>query len=306
VADLAAHLGGHHRDFAETLALVRRAEALGYRAVYVDGDVSVVPSRGDAAVLDGWTATVAYLARSERIEIGGIRLPHHWNAARLAQAVATADCAAPGRLRLLTSIGAQPADRRFGLPFPPAGERIALLDEWLGALRRLLSGEVVTLHGRWVRLDGALVRPVPDRRAIEVGGARPELLRVIARRADRWDLNLPPIEETIRAATARFETLCAEEGRDPADVGRSLWLFSRPGRDPGDPSLREEFRRWNPWFRHLDDAAISRAVLAGPVGECRARVELVRSELAIDLPVLDLAGLPRNAAEEALEALVGA
>src|SRR5512134_160846 len=122
--DLAAHLGGHHRDFAETLALVRCAESLGYRAVYVDGDVSVVASRGDAPVLHGWTATVAYLAATERIEIGSIRLVHHWNPAQLAQAVATAECIAPGRLRLLASIGGQAADRRFGLAVPPVGERI--------------------------------------------------------------------------------------------------------------------------------------------------------------------------------------
>ena len=114
--DLAVHLGGYHRSFDEALALVLRAEALGYRAAYVDGDVSVVPSRGDAPVLEGWTATVAYLARTERIEIGSIRLVHHWNAARLAQAVATVESIAPGRLRLLASIGGQPADRRFGFP----------------------------------------------------------------------------------------------------------------------------------------------------------------------------------------------
>jgi alkanesulfonate monooxygenase SsuD/methylene tetrahydromethanopterin reductase-like flavin-dependent oxidoreductase (luciferase family) len=99
---------------------VRRAEALGYRCAFVDGDVSMLPSRGEGDVLDGWTVTAALLAATERIEIGSIRLVHHWNAAKLAQAVATAERIAPGRLRLQISIGAQPADARFGLPFPPA------------------------------------------------------------------------------------------------------------------------------------------------------------------------------------------
>jgi hypothetical protein len=124
VPDLAVHLGGYHRSFDEALALVLRAEALGYRAAYVDGDVSVVPSRGDAPVLEGWTATVAILARTARIEVGSIRIARQWNAARLAQAVATAEVIAPGRLRFV-SIGAQPTDCCFGFLMPPPGERIA-------------------------------------------------------------------------------------------------------------------------------------------------------------------------------------
>lgn len=287
---------------------MRCAEALGYRAVYVDGDVSVVPSRGDAPVLDGWTATVGYLARTERIEIGSIRLVHHWNPARLAQAIATVEQIAPGRLRVLASIGAQATDRRFGLAFPPVAERIAWLDESLDALRRLLAGEVVTLRGRHFALDRALVRPIPrsGRMPIEVAGAGPRLLRVIARRADRWDLNVVPIARRVLEARARLAEACAAVGRDPGAIGRSMWVFVRPGADPEDPALRDEQRRWNPWFRTIPDAELSEAIVAGPAGICRARIAAIRDDLGIDLPVLDLSGLGREAAEAALELLAGA
>lgn len=306
--DLAAHLGGHHRDFDETLALVRRAEALGYRAVYVDGDVSMLPSRGDAPVFDGWTATVACLARTTRIEIGSIRLVHHWNAARLALAIATAEQIAPGRLRVLTSIGAQPTDRRFGLSFPPVAERIAWLGETLGAVRRLLAGEVVTQHGNHVVLEQASVRPVPrgGHIPIEVAGAGPRLLRVVAQYADRWDLNVAPIPARVAEANARLAAACAEIGRDPAEIGRSMWVFVRPGADPADPALRAEQRRWNPWFRSLTDAELEAAVIAGPAELCRDRIAALRDASGIDLPVLDLSGLGQAAAEAALEVLADA
>lgn len=286
---------------------MRRAEALGYRAVYVDGDVSVVPSRGDAAVLDGWTATVAYLARTERVEIGSVRLLHHWNVARLAQSVATAECVAPGRLRLLTAIGAQPADRRFGLPQRPVAERIAWLDEWLGALRGLLAGEVVTLRGRHVELEEALVRPTPrgGRMPIEVAAAGARMLDVVARRADRWDLNLPPVKRIVAEADAQLRRACEAIGRDPASLGRSMWVFVRPG-DGDEAGVRAAFRRWHPWFRSLPDAALAEAVVAGPVGGCRTRVAEIRAELGVDLPVLDLAGLAHDAAARALAAMAGA
>lgn len=274
----------------------------------MDGDVSVVPSRGDAPVLDGWTATVAHLARTERIEIGSIRLLHQWNVARLAQAVSTIESIAPGRLRLLVSIGAQPSDRRFGYAMPPARVRVEWLDEWAGALRRLLAGEEVTLAGRHVELDRARVRPIPreGRMPIEIGGARPALLGVIARRADRWDLNLPPIPARVDDAVRTLEAAAREAGRDPAAIGRSMWILVRPGEDPRGPAVRDAFRRWHPWFRDLPDAQIPDAVIAGPVGPCRERIAGLRSRLGLDLPVLDVAGLDLAAATEALEALAGA
>jgi alkanesulfonate monooxygenase SsuD/methylene tetrahydromethanopterin reductase-like flavin-dependent oxidoreductase (luciferase family) len=308
VPDLAVHLGGHHRSFGEVLALVERAEALGYRTAYVDGDVTVVPSRGDDPVLDGWTATVALLARTSRIEIGSIRLVHQWNAARLAQAVATAECVAPGRLRFLASIGGQPSDRRFGFALPPASERIAWLDEWLAALRRLWAGERVTVDGRYVTLDDAFVRPLPrgGSMPIEVGGAGARLLEVVARHADRWDLNIPPVARLVRDATSQLASACQAVGRDPTSIGRSMWLFARPGRSPGDASLAVEFRRWHSWFRSLPDADVGEAILTGPTSACRARIAAIRGDLGIDLPVLDLAGLSNREAERALIDLAGA
>lgn len=308
VADLAVHLGGHDRGFGEVLALVQRAETLGYRAAYVDGDVSIVPSRGDGPVLDGWTATVALLARTARIEIGSIRLVHHWNAARLAQAVSTAECVAPGRLRFLASIGGQPADRRFGFALPPASERIVWLDEWLSALRRLWAGERVTISGRFVTLDDALVRPLPrgGQMPIEVGGAGARLLDVVARHADRWDLNVPPVARLVREAADRLAVACEAIGRDRASIGRSMWVLARPDRSVDDASLVSEFRRWHPWFRSLPDREVAEAILAGPVPGCRDRIASIRNDLGIDLPVLDLAGLSHPEAERALEALASA
>jgi alkanesulfonate monooxygenase SsuD/methylene tetrahydromethanopterin reductase-like flavin-dependent oxidoreductase (luciferase family) len=202
---LGAAFGWHSLAFEELLALVRRAEALGYAAAYVDGDVSVIESRGDGDVLDGWTTTIALLAKTERIQIGSIRLPHHWNAARLAQAAASAERIFPGRLRFLCSIGAQRADARFGLPLRPLPERIAWLDETLGAVRALWRGEDVTLAGRYVQLERARVRPVPPpgHIPIEVGARRPPLLELVARHADRWDVNLPPIRKRVEEASGR-------------------------------------------------------------------------------------------------------
>jgi len=306
--DLGVALVWHQFAWEDLLALVRRADALGYRAVWVDGDVSMLPSRGEHDVLDGWTVTVALLAATERIEIGSIRLVHHWNAAKLAQAVATAERIAPGRLRCLLSIGGHPLDASFGLPFPPPAERIVWLEEMLVALRRLWAGETVTSAGRYVRLDGARVRPVPrgGRMPLEVAGRGPRLLAALAAHADRWDVNLPPVASRVHDASQYLAAACRARGRDPAAIGRSMWIFTRPGADPGAAPVHAGFRRWNPWFSGISDAELREAIVAGPVPKCRARIAAIRRELGIDLPVLDLSGLDRAAAERVMTELAGA
>ena len=50
-------LGWHCLAWPDLLDCVLRAEAHGFEVVYVDGDVSQIPSRGDADVLDGMTLT---------------------------------------------------------------------------------------------------------------------------------------------------------------------------------------------------------------------------------------------------------
>ncbi len=306
--DLAVAFVWHGFVWEDLLALVRRADALGYRAAWVDGDVSILPSRGERDVLDGWTVTTALLAATERIEIGSIRLVHHWNAAKLAQAVATAERIAPDRLRCLLSIGGHRLDTAFGLAFPPPAERIAWLEETVVALRRLWAGETVTSTGRHVRLDGARVRPLPrgGRMPIEVAGRGPRMLAAVAAHADRWDVNLPPVATRVHDAAQQLAAACHERGRDAAEIGRSLWIFTRAGVDPGDPAVHAAFRRWNPWFGWIPDRELPEAILAGSIPECRARLAAIRRELAIDLPVLDLSGLDRDAAERVMTELAGA
>ncbi|MDJ0789215.1 MAG: LLM class flavin-dependent oxidoreductase [Myxococcota bacterium] len=298
-------IGWHGLDFETLLERVRQAEALGFEAVYVDGDVSQLASRGDGDVLDGWTVTTALLARTERIQIGSIRLVHHWNAARLAQAVSTLERIVPGRLRLLMSIGGQPADRRFGLHLPSAADRVAWLEEMLDAACALWRGEEVSRDGRFVTLDRARVRPVPPpgRPRIEIAGRGPGLLRLAARHAADWDINLPPLDDRVARATERLEAACQSEGRDPASLERSMWIFARPHGEPGSADSIADYRRFNPWFADVADEQIHDAMLTGPAASCRVRLAEIADRLRLDLPVVDLSGLDGDATRRALDAL---
>jgi alkanesulfonate monooxygenase SsuD/methylene tetrahydromethanopterin reductase-like flavin-dependent oxidoreductase (luciferase family) len=300
---LAIALAWHSLTYRELLDLVRHAESAGFEAAFVDGDVSQIPGRGEA--LDGWTVTAALLASTERIQIGSIRLVHHWNAARLAQAAATLERIAPGRFRFLISIGGQPADHRFGLPFPSARERIAWLDETLCAVRRLWEGEEVTARGRHVRLSGARIRPRPSagRLPIGIAAAGSRMLELVATHADVWDINLPPIPSRIGAAEKILAAACRRKGRDPGEILRSMWIFTRPHQDPSDAGLRDAFRRFNPWFRTLPDDQLGEAIVAGSPDACRRRISEIAESFRLDLPIADLSGLSHDATRRAIDAL---
>jgi alkanesulfonate monooxygenase SsuD/methylene tetrahydromethanopterin reductase-like flavin-dependent oxidoreductase (luciferase family) len=301
---LGVALGWHRLPFEALLELTRQAETLGYDVVFVDGDVSVIPSLGDADVLDGHTVTTELLARTEHIEVTSLRLVHYWNAARLAQSLATLWRLHPGRVRLFVSIGGQPGDRAFGLGRSGPGERIRWLDETLEVVRALWRGERVVRRGEFVELEGARVRPAPGSAIpIHVAGRGRRLLGVVARHADAWDVNVAAVAGQVAASVRALEEACREEGRDPGEISRSQWIFIRPGEDPQDPSVHAEFERLNPWFGTLTPAERGEAIIAGSPGECRDRIRSFARKMGLDLPVVDLSGLDAPRAASALEAL---
>jgi alkanesulfonate monooxygenase SsuD/methylene tetrahydromethanopterin reductase-like flavin-dependent oxidoreductase (luciferase family) len=303
-APLAVAFTWHQLAFEDLARLVQRAEALGYAAAYVDGDVSQLASLGERDVLDGWTVVTALAQRTQRIQLASIRLVHHWNAARLAQSFATLERIAPRRQRAFLAIGAHPADRAFGLPFPPIADRIAWLDEVLTALRALWSGAAVTQRGRFVTLENARVRPRLDPPPpIELAAAGRRMLELVVEHAQAWNVNVPPLAERVAEATRKLEAACVARSRNPREIARVLQIFARPGLAGSDPQLLRAFRRFHPWFADVRDADVPRAVLCGGSAAARAQLARMRRELALDLPVVDLTGLEPEPAEEALAAL---
>ena len=87
-------------------------------------------------------------------------------------------------------------------------------------------------------------RPHPP---IVVGGEKPKMLRVIARHADEW--NVPSHGDVAAWAktSADLDEACAEIGRDPAEIRRSVQLFVRPA-DEGhlDAAAGDCFPSWKP------------------------------------------------------------
>lgn len=87
----------------------------------------------------------------------------------------------------------------------------------------MFFGRSATVDGHLERVNGAMNVPPPLRSGgppIMRGGGERRLLKPIARHADAW--NAFGDVETIRHKIAVLDGHCADEGRDPATIQRTV------------------------------------------------------------------------------------
>jgi alkanesulfonate monooxygenase SsuD/methylene tetrahydromethanopterin reductase-like flavin-dependent oxidoreductase (luciferase family) len=108
------------------------------------------------------------------------------------------------------------------------------LDEACTIVRRLWTeSEPFDFDGLERTLTGAFASPKPVQRPhppITVAGRTDATLRVVARHADVWNVPGGDLDDCIERS-ARLDHLCAEIGRDPATITRSVILpvsYDRP------------------------------------------------------------------------------
>jgi 5,10-methylenetetrahydromethanopterin reductase len=135
----------------------------------------------------GWAGSIASaafaLAATERLRVGiGIAPVALRNPALLAMELAMLERSAPGRLVAGVGHGVPEWMARVGAATP---RKLARLEETIVAVRGLLAGTPVTLHGREVTVDGVqLVHPPASVPPIVTGVVQPKSLELSGRVAD--------------------------------------------------------------------------------------------------------------------------
>jgi F420-dependent oxidoreductase-like protein len=236
---------GHHLRFGVCTdqnmpwpTLVQRwqlYEDLGFDSVW-DCDHYVQPSRPHGPYFEGWTLLAGLAAVTSRIRIGVLVSCNTFrHPALLAKEAVTVDHISNGRLEL--GIGAgwyEPEHAMYGIEFPPTGELIGRFEEAVQIVDRLLRSEVVTFEGKHYALRQAEFRPGPvqkPRPPMTIGAHGPRMLKLCAQYADSWN-SFGSIEE-IRARNEVLNEKCAEVGRNPKDIVRSLYMWAaKAAEDP--------------------------------------------------------------------------
>ncbi|MFC7219477.1 TIGR03557 family F420-dependent LLM class oxidoreductase [Streptomyces polyrhachis] len=80
----------------------------------------------------------------------------------IAQAAATAQILAKGRFRLGVGSGENLNEHILGDDWPAAQERLDMLEEAVGVIRELFTGELVTHHGEYYTVETAKLYSLPD------------------------------------------------------------------------------------------------------------------------------------------------
>ena len=222
-------------EYAELERFWRDADELGFEAVWnYDHFYGLVDNA--KPTLEGWTTLAAMAAVTRRARVGcmvtGVT---YRNPAVLAKMAVTVDHISDGRLNFGIGAGWHETEHLgYGIEFPGPGARVAMLDEALTVIRRLWTEEAVTHAGQFFTLNDALCEPKPVQRPhppIVVGGSQPKMLRVIARHADEWNMPLDRDPAEWGQANSRLDAACAEVGRDPGDIRRSVQLFLHPRKE---------------------------------------------------------------------------
>jgi F420-dependent oxidoreductase-like protein len=180
-------------------------------------------------IFEAWTLLAGMAARTTRTRIGcSVTGNTYRHPGVLAKAAVTVDHLSGGRLEFGIGAGwAENEHTMLGLPFGTKGDRADWLEEACEVIRSLWTQQRTSFDGTHYQLSGAIAEPKPAQQPyppIWIGGSgRQRTLRITARYADVWNAAGGSPEE-VAEASAVLDQRCAEIGRDPAEIRRSVQL----------------------------------------------------------------------------------
>jgi probable F420-dependent oxidoreductase len=229
---------------------VARAEELGFRhilaydhvvgadpATYRDwrGPYNIDSTFHEPLVFYGFLAGISDLEL-----VTGIIIAPQRQTALLAKQVAEVDILTDGRCRLGLGIGWNRVEyEALDQDFTTRGRR---LDEQIVLLRRLWTERSVTYEGRFDRVTGAGLAPLPVRRPIPIwlGGQSPAAYRRIGRLGDGWFPQVAP-GPRLDEALALIAEGAREAGRSPGAISMEGRVSQGAG---GTDELVKHAERW--------------------------------------------------------------
>ncbi len=217
----------------QIVAIARAAEAAGFESAWTFEHV-IVPAEyasrypyaasgkmgipPETNLIDPLIALATIAAHTTRLRLGtGVNILPQVNPLLLAKQAASLDFASGGRLMLGLGIGWLAEEfRAMGVPFERRGARY---DDYVAALRKVWSGELVEHRSEFLDWSGFKSYPLPVQRPLPVivGGNKGKAFERIARLGDGW---FAPCEkpEELAPMIGELARACEAIGRDPAEI----------------------------------------------------------------------------------------
>jgi alkanesulfonate monooxygenase SsuD/methylene tetrahydromethanopterin reductase-like flavin-dependent oxidoreductase (luciferase family) len=227
---------------AELFDMAKRGEDSGaFSAVWVGDSLLAKPRLESIALL----SALAALTKKVRLAVGCMATFPQRHPALLAQQWASLDVISGGRAWLAVCLGGpneqSPAQAlEHNVMGIKDTERVGRLEEGITILRKFFQEENASHKGRFYEFEGVTIQPRPVQNPLPIwiasnptgltwkdGASAPQPavergLRRVARFADGWMTNKVTPQE-FKSQWARIRALAREEGRDPAQIGSSLY-----------------------------------------------------------------------------------
>ena len=176
--------------------------------------------------LDPLVALTAVASATSTIRLGtGVNILSQANPLFLAKQVASLDCISNGRFMLGAGIGwLREEFVAMGVPFERRGARF---DDYVQALRKVWSGDMVEHQSDFINWSGFKSYPLPVQKPLPViiGGAEGKIYQRIAKHGNGWYAPTKSPED-LAPRLERLKAVCAEEGRDYGELEiTAMWTL---------------------------------------------------------------------------------
>ncbi|HYM72948.1 MAG TPA: LLM class flavin-dependent oxidoreductase [Stellaceae bacterium] len=255
-------------DIGAVTAVARRAEALGFRDLWVTEnsldhvmcfDPVVVLTHAAAVTSTIWVgASVVVLAVHSPLMVA-----HQW---------ATLDYISGGRAILGVGLGRDHHYRQFEVPHEG---KVARFREEVALIKSLWTQEKTIFHGRFYNLDGETMSPKPVQRPhlpLWMGVGHPDAVRRTAELADGWMGSGGSSIKQFGESVPILKEALAKRGRDPENFPISKRLFMAVDENPA--VARRELNRWFTDVYHNPPGTDASGIHGTPE-QVRARLEEV-------------------------------
>lgn len=235
-------------DADQMIAAAQKAEAIGVESLWTFEHV-VIPidyaskypynasgkmgAPPETNLVDPLVALAAIAASTRKIRLAtGVNILSQANPLYLAKQAASLDFVSKGRFMLGVGIGwLREEFDALGVPFEHRGARF---DDYVVAMRKVWSGDVVEHRSEFVRWSGFKSYPLPVQRPgvpIIIGGSKGKVFERIAKHGDGWYAPSGNAEG-LAAMLVPLRKACADLGRDPSSVEISaMWVPATEGLD---------------------------------------------------------------------------
>ncbi|MCZ6628059.1 MAG: LLM class F420-dependent oxidoreductase [SAR324 cluster bacterium] len=243
---IAVNVGGP--EAAENLVnLARKAEQVGLDSLWTFEHVIVpldyqsrypyhrsgkFPASPETSFIDPLIALSHVAGVSKSLRLGtGINIVPQTNPLLLAKQAASLDYLSGGRLMLGVGAGWLAEEfQAMGTPFEGRGSRF---DDYLVAMKKVWSGEVVEHQSEYLQWSGFKSYPLPAQKPhmpLIIGGTSGPALKRVVTHGDGWISVGEP--DVLQDCLTRLANFAADAGRDMSAIEiTSVWIYVKEGAD---------------------------------------------------------------------------